>query len=261
MNGKEVRMKRISKDKKFLIVPMDHGVTVGAVKGLEDMDAIVSTVSENCSAVLVHKGIAQNVDITSIGDSGLIVHVSASTNLSLDSNAKILVGTVEDGMRLGADAISIHVNVGGCQTESEMLTDLGGLARHCSKNQIPLLAMMYARGANVTDSLDPQCISHVARIGAELGADIVKCNYTGSPDTFKEVTKKCPVPVVIAGGPKVETDLELLEMVEGCMEAGAQGISIGRNVFQHENPRAITKALAQIIFDGQTAAEALEVLS
>jgi predicted phospho-2-dehydro-3-deoxyheptonate aldolase len=259
LDGKTVRKKRISKNDKFLIVPMDHGVTVGAVKGLEDMDEIVSKVSSHCSAVLFHKGIAMNLSTECLQGAGCIVHLSASTSFGLDGNKKILVGSVLDAVRLGADAVSVHVNVGGCETEPDMLEDLGRVASECENVRMPLLAMMYARGNHVTDSLDAQNVSHVARIGAELGADIVKCNYTGSPETFKEVTRKCPAPVVIAGGPKVSTDRELLEMVAGCMEAGGKGISIGRNVFQHQQPGLITAALAQIIFENRTVDEALEV--
>jgi predicted phospho-2-dehydro-3-deoxyheptonate aldolase len=260
LDGKTVRKKRISKQNKFLIVPMDHGVTVGAVKGLEDMNEIVSKVSSHCSAVLFHKGIAMNLDTESLKGTGCIVHLSASTSFGLDGNEKVLVGSVFDALRLGADAVSVHVNVGGCDTEPDMLEDLGRIASECGDVGIPLLAMMYARGKNVADSLDAHIISHVARIGAELGADIVKCNYSGSPETFREVTTKCPVPVVIAGGPKVSTDRELLEMVAGCMEAGGRGISIGRNIFQHERPELITEALALIIFEKRSVDEALEVL-
>ncbi|MFQ6089183.1 MAG: 2-amino-3,7-dideoxy-D-threo-hept-6-ulosonate synthase [Candidatus Methanofastidiosia archaeon] len=261
MDGKELRMRRISKKKRFLIVPMDHGVSVGAVKGIENMDKIVQKVSRWSSAVLVHKGIAKNLKPKAIKNSGLIVHLSASTNLSPDANYKVLVGKVEDGIRLGADALSIHVNVGGSNGEPEMLKDLSFLAFECFKFGMPLLAMMYARGKNVKDSLNPELVSHVARIGAELGADIVKCNYTGSAETFKEVTKKCPVPVVIAGGPKVSNNRELLEMVYGSMEAHGCGISIGRNIFQHENPTLITKVLSKIIFKKWSVEEAMEVLN
>ncbi len=79
-------------------------------------------------------------------------------------------------------------------------------------------------------------MGHAARAGAELGADIIKTNYTGDPDTFRHVVEGCPVPVVIAGGPKTETDLEFLQMIEGAIEAGARGVDIGRNVFQAEDP-------------------------
>jgi len=250
-------MRRVSKDGKFLIVPMDHGVSDGPLEGLWNMDGIVEKVGNCATAVVVHKGIARNIAHIACG---LIVHLSAGTSLSTDKNRKVLVGNVEEAVRLGADAISVHVNVGGSDFEEEMIADLGRISGECERFSMPLMAMMYARGANVRDSLALDVVSHVARLGAELGADIVKCNYTGKPETFAEVTKKCPVPVVIAGGPKISCDRELLEMVEGAMEAGAAGISIGRNVFQHQTPTLMTKALGKIIFEKWTVEDAAGVL-
>jgi fructose-bisphosphate aldolase/2-amino-3,7-dideoxy-D-threo-hept-6-ulosonate synthase len=104
-------------------------------------------------------------------------------------------------------------------------------------------------------------VAHAARAGAELGADIVKTNYTGDPDSFKQVIKGCPVPVIIAGGPKMGSDIELLEMIEQAIEAGAKGAAIGRNVFQHESPTRITKAISRIVHDKWTAAEAFKELN
>ncbi|MEM2744643.1 MAG: fructose-bisphosphate aldolase, partial [Nitrososphaerota archaeon] len=96
---------------------------------------------------------------------------------------------------------------------------------------------------------------------AELGADIVKTVYTGSSESFRKVVNRCPVPIVIAGGPKVENDKQVLEMAKGAMDAGAIGVTFGRNVFQHENPKAIVKALASIVFRKSNVEEALEVLN
>jgi DhnA family fructose-bisphosphate aldolase class Ia len=100
-------------------------------------------------------------------------------------------------------------------------------------------------------------IAHVARVGAELGADIVKVPYTGSPETFREVVESCPAPVVMAGGPKAERDEDVLEMVWGAVRAGAMGVTIGRNVFMHENPKAIVRAIRAIVLEGKRPEEAL----
>jgi fructose-bisphosphate aldolase/2-amino-3,7-dideoxy-D-threo-hept-6-ulosonate synthase len=125
---------------------------------------------------------------------------------------------------------------------------------------MPLLAMMYPRGKDIINPHDPELIAHVARVGAELGADVVKTLYTGDPDTFKDVVQGCPVPIVIAGGPKTNTDEEFLQMIEGAMEGGARGVAIGRNVFQHENPTKITKAITEIVHYKKSVEEALEML-
>ncbi len=122
-----------------------------------------------------------------------------------------------------------------------MLQGLGYVAGKCDEWGIPLLAMMYPRGKKVRSEYDVDVVKHAARIGAELGADIVKTNYTGSPETFKEVVEGCPVPVIIAGGPKMDSEKELLEMIEGSLEAGGKGVAIGRNVFQSQDNRPCPK--------------------
>jgi fructose-bisphosphate aldolase/2-amino-3,7-dideoxy-D-threo-hept-6-ulosonate synthase len=99
-----------------------------------------------------------------------------------------------------------------------------------------------------------------ARAGAELGADIIKTNYTGDPDTFIEVVNGCPVPVVIAGGPKVETNEELLLMVKNAVDVGGAGVAIGRNIFQAESPRKTTKAIAEIVHNNMEVEEALKII-
>jgi fructose-bisphosphate aldolase/2-amino-3,7-dideoxy-D-threo-hept-6-ulosonate synthase len=103
-------------------------------------------------------------------------------------------------------------------------------------------------------------VAHAARIGAELGADIIKTNYTGDIETFKTVVESCPAPVIIAGGPKCKTTQELLQMVHESVKAGSAGLSIGRNVFQYENPTLITKALAAIVHKGASIEQASKIL-
>jgi DhnA family fructose-bisphosphate aldolase class Ia len=120
--------------------------------------------------------------------------------------------------------------------------------------------MVYPRGPNIQNGFDPEVVAHVARVGAELGADIIKTNYTGDPDSFRQVTNGCPVPVVIAGGPKAGNDREVLEMVKGAMEGGAIGVSIGRNAFQHDNPTSITRAISAIVKENVSVEEALKFL-
>ncbi|MHA1237865.1 MAG: 2-amino-3,7-dideoxy-D-threo-hept-6-ulosonate synthase [Candidatus Odinarchaeia archaeon] len=258
MNGKQVRLRRILQNGKAVIIPMDHGVSSGPIPGVKKIEETIRKLEKGgATAILTHKGIMRS--LTKVPKTGLIVHFSASTSLGPDPNWKVLVGSVEEAIRIGADAVSVHVNI-GCEKEPEMLVKLGMIAEACDEWQIPLLAMMYPRGKNVRDQFDPKVVAHVARVGAELGADIIKTNYTGSVETFKEVVEGCPVPVVIAGGPKVDSDLEVLKMVRGAMDAGAIGVSMGRNVFQHENVEAITRALRKIIVGNKSVEEAAKEL-
>jgi predicted phospho-2-dehydro-3-deoxyheptonate aldolase len=213
-------------------------------------------VNGGADAVLVHKGIAKHVNA---GKAGLIVHVSASTKLGGNPNLKVGVCTLEEAIRLGADAVSAHINI-GAEHEEKMLEFLGGLSEQCDSFGIPLLAMMYPRGPNIKNEHDFEVVSHAARIGAELGADIVKTVYTGEQDSFRKVVRSCPVPVVVAGGPRMKTDSDVLELAESSVKAGAAGLSFGRNVFQHANPEKMSRALATIVHEGATAQQALKVL-
>ncbi|MBE9566139.1 MAG: class I fructose-bisphosphate aldolase family protein, partial [Proteobacteria bacterium] len=192
-------------------------------------------------------------------DIGLIVHLSAGTSLSPDPNAKVPVCTVDEAIKLGADAVSIHVNV-GAETDADMLRDFGEVSQSCMIWGMPLLAMVYTRGPKIESEYDVKYVKHAARLGAELGADIVKVNYTGSPESFREVIAGCPIPVLIAGGEKVETDEELLRMVAGSLEAGGAGASIGRNAFQHADPEGMVRAISMVVHEGASVEESAKFL-
>lgn len=258
MNGKIRRLSRIFRiDGKTVIVPMDHGVTLGPIAGIENISKVVEKLKKGgADAVLVHKGWARLIDTRGIS---LILHISASTKIGPDPDWKVVVASVEEAIALGADGVSIHVNI-GCDREPEMLSLLGAVAESCEDWGMPLLVMAYPRGPKIMNQHDPELVSHAARVAAELGADVVKTNYTGSAESFKKVVESCPVPVVIAGGPKVNSDRELLEMVKNSIDSGGAGVSIGRNIFQHEKPELITKAIVGIVHDGMSLEEALKIL-
>jgi class I fructose-bisphosphate aldolase len=260
--GKLIRMERIMNREtgRTVIVPMDHGVTVGPIEGLIDMKSTVNQVaSGGANAIVLHKGLVEGGHRRRGKDVGLIIHLSASTALSPFPNAKTLVCTVEEAIKLGADAVSVHINIGN-GSEKEMLSDLGFVAMKAQEWGMPLLAMMYPRGEKIKDEYDVKVIKHVARLGAELGADIIKCSYTGSVESFREVVVGCPVPVVIAGGPKMSSDREILEMVKGAVEAGGAGVSIGRNIFQHRDPSRMVGAISLIVHENASVEEALSFL-
>lgn len=260
--GKQIRMERIINRNtgKTVIVPMDHGISVGPISGLQNMKDTIQKVSEGgANAIVEHKGLVGEGHRKGGSDIGLIIHLSASTSLSIYPNAKTLVCSVEEAIKLGADAVSIHVNLGNGK-EKEMLHDFGRVAYEARTWGMPLLAMMYPRGEKIKDEYDPEVVKHVARVGFEMGADIVKVSYTGSPETFRSVTEGCSVPVVIAGGPKMDSDRDILEMVKGSIEAGGSGISIGRNVFQHQNPTLMVRAMSSIVHGGNSVDDALKML-
>lgn len=263
MRGTSIRIERIINRNtgNAVIIPMDHGVTVGPIKGIRSVKAIADSVaSGGADAAVVHKGAAIFGHRGYGRDLGLIIHLSASTSLGPDPNNKVLVATVEEALKLGADGVSIHVNV-GAEDEANMLSTFGEVSRSCQEWGMPLLAMMYPRGKRIKDEYSEEHIAHAARVGAELGADIIKTSYTGDPGSFSRVVEGCPAPVIIAGGPRVESEMDLLKMVEDAIGAGARGVAIGRNVFQHEDPRLITRRICAIVHKGMNAKEALEMPS
>ena len=262
MIGKIIRMERIMEraSGRTVIVPMDHGITLGPIPGLTNMKETINKVVEGgTNAVLLHKGLVTAGHRGGGRDVGLIIHLSGSTSLSPDPDAKVPVCTVEEAIRLGGDAVSLHVNL-GAETEGEMLKDFARVVKECQGWGMPLLAMMYTRGKKISNPFDVKFVKHAARVGAELGADIVKVNYTGSPGTFREVVEGCPVPVIIAGGEKTETDKDLLGMVEGALEAGVRGVSIGRNVFQHKDPIKMVRVIGDMVHRNLSLKEALTQL-
>jgi fructose-bisphosphate aldolase/2-amino-3,7-dideoxy-D-threo-hept-6-ulosonate synthase len=253
--GKDIRLSRIMKNGKMICIPMDHGISDGPISGLEDIHKMIYQCEDaGLTCVLVNKGIIKTMRRpTKIG---LIAHLSGSTTLGLSPNRKVLLGSVEEALRLGADAVSVHINI-GAKEESEMLQQLGIISDKCDEWSVPLVAMMYPRGEQIKNPHDPDIVAHVARVGAETGADIVKAVYTGDVHSFKKVVQSCPVPLVIAGGPKAESDNDIIEMCSGAMEAGAKGVTFGRNIFQHRNPPAIINALYKVVMEGKTSKEVL----
>ncbi len=259
--GKTIRIERIiNRDSgNTVIVPMDHGVSMGPIEGLKNLAETVNAVAEGgANAVVLHKGVVGFGHRGYGRDVGLIIHLSASTSLSPDPNEKVLVCTVEEAIKLGADAVSVHVNVGS-KTEAEQLKKLGEISKIAAEWGMPLLAMMYPRGEGI-NQFDEKAVALAARVGAELGADIIKTNFTGEVESFRRVVEGCPVPVVVAGGPKMSSDEDILRMVRMAIDAGARGVAIGRNIFQAENPTKMTKAISMIVHDNAEVSEALDFL-
>jgi class I fructose-bisphosphate aldolase len=244
----------------MVIVPMDHGVTIGPMAGLINMQETINAVAMGgANAIVIHKGLVEAGHRRSGKDIGLILHLSGSTRMAPDPNSKTLVCTVEEAIKLGADAVSIHVNL-GAEDEKSMLNDLGKVGKEAMEWGMPLLAMMYTRGEKAENEYDVKLVKHAARVGAELGADIIKVVYTGSPESFREVVEGCFVPVVIAGGEKMGNEEDILEMVRGAMTAGGAGVSIGRNVFQHKEPGKIVQTLCRIVHSDRMAEEKVKRL-
>ena len=255
-----IRLERIinRETKRTIIIPMDHGLTVGPIKGIEkDLGEMVNKIAlGGANAVLGHVGIPMYAHRGYGPDIGLILHLSGSTSLSPSSNYKVLVNTVLEAVKFGADGVSIHINI-GTKSDPEMLETLGTIARECREYGMPLLAMMYPRGEQIEDEHNVEVVKIAARVAAELGADIVKTNWTGDPDSFKEVVEGCMAPVIIAGGEKAGIE-KILEITKQSIEVGGAGVAFGRNVFQAEDPTKFVRALYLIVHKNYDVDEAMK---
>ena len=260
--GKKIRLERIinRETKRSIIVPMDHGLTLGPIKGIEnDLGEAVNKIAlGGANAVLGHIGIPLYAHRGYGPDIGLILHLSGSTSISPDSNYKVLVNTVLEAVKLGADGVSIHINV-GTNSDPEMLEILGSVSRECRDLGMPLIAMMYPRGENIENEQDVEVVKIAARVAAELGADIVKTNWTGDPDSFKEVVDGCMAPVIISGGERAGIR-NILEITRQSVDVGGAGVAYGRNVFQADDPTKFVRALYLIVHKNYDVDETLKEL-
>jgi class I fructose-bisphosphate aldolase len=221
-------------------------------------ETIAMGVGTGADALVLHKGMIRFLDPILKCPPGVIMHLSASTRLGPAFDYKTLAGTVEEAIRLGADGVSIHVNLGGVH-EPEMLSDLGMVADSCTEWQFPLLVMIYVGGdQQKPGAASGSDIAHGARIAAELGADIIKIPFPESYDVLSEITASLPVPVVVAGGTPAESTQGFFERVENVLAAGAAGVATGRNVFQHARPDLVLRAVCNIVHGGFTARQSWE---
>jgi len=255
--GKAVRMGQILNPEtgKLVMVAMDHCPVIGPCKGLIDpVDTVRKVCKGRPDTLFMHKGnLKKTYPILIENNISFLLSISTATINGPEPMRVYLVDTVEYAAQIGASGVSMRVFVGP-QYEREMIMGLAKVSAQCEKYGMPLMAMMYPGGYD--NDFDPKHVKHAARIGAELGADLVKTYYTGSAESFAEVTESCPVPVVMSGGPKTDTLIEFLALVKGAMDGGAAGVAVGRNVWQHSDPVAMLEAVKQVVHGGQSPEDA-----
>lgn len=247
--SKAMRLHRLFRHgTKMFIVPLDHSVTDGPIMppGTSIDDLAADLAASGTDAVVMHKGSLKRVRHTRFASMSLIIHLSASSHHAVDPDAKYLVTDVEEALTLGADAVSVHVNLGSLD-ERRQIADLGAVAGACDKWNLPLLAMVYPRGPRITNPRDPKLLAHAAILAADLGADIVKTVYPGSAADMAEVTSACPIPVLVAGGARAESSEQVLESVRDALLGGAAGVAIGRNVFMAPDPRSMARRVTSLV--------------
>lgn len=248
MYGKQLRLARIfPSGRRLFSVPLDHSVSMGPIDGLEDMPSLVAELQRSgVDLVIVTKGAVRGLLPVLAPTTLLGVHVSASTSLNPESNRKVLAGTAEEAVSLGADLLSVQVNF-GIPEEGDMLRDLGTAVDQCRSLGLPLLCMAYVKkpGGGTADEL-----RHACRAAADLGADIVKTSYPGSLAEYGRLVRSTPVPLLLGGGNRLDDDGAFLDLVRETVQAGAAGICIGRNLFQRRPVESFARQIAALLHGG-----------
>jgi len=252
MTGKKIRMNRIFQDDgKTLIVAMDHGGAMGPIPGIEDPSkTIQKVVKGGADAILVQFGILKQCH-DELSKVGIIVNTQPNPIY------------VKEVLKMGGDAIKLTYF--SPLKDRARLATIGPMAVECEKWDMPLLVELVPMQVDEARGIrkilyDIKSVQTAARISAEAGGDIVKTVYTGSVETFKEVTRCCPVPIVILGGEKMNSDRAILKVVRDSIDAGGCGICFGRNIWQHSDPTAITRALSKIIHEDASVEQSLKEL-
>jgi fructose-bisphosphate aldolase, class I len=257
--GKEVRLNRLShaKSGKLVAITVDHAIARGVLPGLVNIHETVRRVAEGQpDAMTMQKGIAESVFKPYAGKISLLLK---STSFSpYHMNCDVPTADVEEAVRLGADAISIGVIVGGAE-QKDQIAHLARISKAAASCGMPLISHIYPRGSEIKDAKDPDAVAYAVRLAAELGVDIIKTNWNGSAAAFKKAVQACPAKVVLAGGSPGKSLESYLQMTCEAMEIGVFGVTYGRFVFDDPNPAAVIGSIKAIVHEGKTVKEALEI--
>ena len=247
--GHQIRMNRLMGHRfnRLLDITVDHGIARGVLPGLEDIaGAIARMVAAKPDAITMHKGIAESCLMPYAGQIPLIIKCSSFS--PFHPSYDTMITTVEEALRLGADAVSIGVIVGDPR-QSEALTNLGAFVKEARLLGMPTVAHIYPRGSLIPESerASPEHVRYAARVAAEVGIDIIKTTYTGSAESFARVVEACPALVVAAGGVEAQDARTFLQKTHDVIEAGGAGLACGRFVWGHPDPVSLIRALKHII--------------
>lgn len=254
-------------DGRAVIVPIDHGLG-GVITGWEEpAKTLAQVVAGGPDAVMTTFGNLKRYRHLLDGKVATLLRLDAGPSPYGLEPGKPPAGwrqlySVEDAMRLGAAGVRVTC-LFGTPTEMACIEMVGRIAAECQRHGILLCVETYpVAGPKVPagEILHPKHVAAVCRLAYELGADFIKTHYTGSAETFRQVTRPVPVPVLMAGGPKVETEFEILDQVRGMLKGGGAGVWCGRNVFQHHDPAAMVHALVEVVHNEANLEEALDEL-
>jgi fructose-bisphosphate aldolase / 2-amino-3,7-dideoxy-D-threo-hept-6-ulosonate synthase len=265
--GKSMRLKRVIDPAGVSVIcALDHGMTSPTfLEPLADIETrAAETVAGGANVIMMSKGMIRLAEPAFSPTTSLALLLSASANPQGGQPEVVQIAEVEEALRLGADAVVLFTALGG-GSEPGMIRTLAAVGRECAALGMPMIAeaefpTTYASVEALKEQYGFEYLRRNVRLCAELGADVVKTNWPGDEDSFARLVEATSgVPVVLAGGSRLE-DRELLTRMERAMAAGGIGCSVGRNIFMHRSPRAITRALSRVIRERWTADKAYSEL-
>lgn len=269
--GKQIRMGKLfnPKSKRIVLVTMDHGICINPMKEISNPKEVAQQIVEGgADALLVTPGIAKCVYSELKGsNTSLMLRIDGTaTSIGPDLTNDELIYSVEGALRMGADAIATF-GVIGVPREAQLAKKNGQVAEECEIWGMPMMTEMitpeiiehqFGTKAKRKWPSDPEIVKYSARVAAELGADIVKGYYTGDKETFGELIDYCPVPYIILSGPASDDPEILLKFIRDALDCGAAGVTMGRNIWTHKDPTAMTKAICRLVHDDASFEDALK---
>ncbi len=230
-----------------LILPLDHGASDGLITGLEHAPKLLEELTgDKVQGVVLNKGMARAYASGIEPEVNVVVQLSGGTKHGLPTYNKSIVCSIPEALRLGADAVSVQVNIGN-DLEDRMLTDCGMVVDEAHQAGLPVMAVIYARGGQIVNEYDPSLIAHSIRLGAEMGADLVCTPYSGEASSFAASVAACPMPVLVTGGPRRPDFETFCSHMTEALDCGASGLSVGRNIFQHPDPAKALQIIGALV--------------
>ncbi|MCK4918511.1 MAG: hypothetical protein KAS02_01875 [Candidatus Pacebacteria bacterium] len=243
INGKQLRIKKLLPNGKAVFLALDHGFSMGPIKGLENLDSVISNFCDSSiNGLIINYGAMKNLEISSLGNCKIpiIIHLSGS-GLGKNAKEKYVLYDVKDALRMGADAVSLQINF-DTATEREQIIGASKIIKQADYMGIPVLLMMYSKSKNSKGKLE-----NIVRLGVELGADLIKIDIGGDMPLLQNISRNSKVPILIAGGELKNKETELKKSLSNYLKHGAVGISIGRNIFQSNNPKSLMSMVCEFV--------------
>lgn len=259
--GKHIRLNKILKNNRALIFAFDHGVEHGPSDfpsdRIDPRVVVKNVVEEGVDAIMTTLGIASMTYDIWGGRVPMIIKVTGKTSLRPEPQRLVqsVFGYVRDAVAVGADAVAATV-YWGSEYEDIMLERWFSIRLTAERYGLPALQLAYPRGSAIKNMYDPEVVKYGVRAAIESGADLIKTYYTGSEESFREVVRVASgIPILMSGGRARDDPVDFLRDVRAVMNAGANGVVVGRNVFQHRDPRSMIRALKMIIHEDKSVEE------